>query len=119
MYCSYANIPLQKITRTKSNLDHLLHVRVSSSHHTIHPLISLQSRATRPPAGHRKPPILATPTVQRSQPTRDQQQLAFLRLSKLLRFPRGNMVPVRRIHPHDPLDVCCDSYISVLRQLAP
>ncbi|KAG2741914.1 hypothetical protein P692DRAFT_20749659 [Suillus brevipes Sb2] len=55
--------------------------------------------------------------VPRPPPTRDLQQPAFRRLGKLLHFSRANAVPVRRIHLRDPLDVCRDSYISVLRQL--
>ncbi|KIK34868.1 hypothetical protein CY34DRAFT_612311 [Suillus luteus UH-Slu-Lm8-n1] len=74
------------IARKKSNLNHLLH-----------------SHATRP-VGQRKPPIYATPTVQRTQPTRDPQQPAFRRLGKLLRFSHANTVPVRHIQPRDPLD---------------
>jgi hypothetical protein len=117
-YCSCANIPLQNIAREKSNLDHLLHVRIPSSHHTTHSLISLQSHATRPSAGHRRPPIHAIPMVQRSQPTRDLQQPAFCRLSKLLRFsPRMNAVrPGRKDQSRDPLDAClfsCFFYSSL------
>src|SRR5579859_4231023 len=86
VYCLCADIPLQNIARTKSNLDHLLHVRISSSHHTTHTLISSQSHATRLPAGHRKPPISAIPIVPRPPPSSDSQQPAFRRLSKLLHF---------------------------------
>jgi hypothetical protein len=108
MYCSCANITLQKIARTKANLDRLLHVRISSSHHTTLPLISLQSHATRLPAGHRKPPIHAIPIVQRPLPSNDLQQPSFLRLGKFLRFsPRTNSVrPGRTDQFRDPLDVC-------------
>ncbi|KAG2091198.1 uncharacterized protein F5147DRAFT_840851 [Suillus discolor] len=88
LYCSCANIPLQKIARTKLNLDHLLH-----------------SHATRPPAGYRRPPISAIPIMQRPLPTRDPQQPAFRRLSKLLHFSRANTVPVRHIQPRDPFDL--------------
>jgi hypothetical protein len=109
MYRSCANIPLQKIARTKANLDRLLHVRLSSSHHTTHPLISLQSHATRPLAGQRKPPISTIPIVPRPPPTNDSQQPSFLRLSKFLHFSRTNTVPVRHIQPRNPLDVCRDS----------
>jgi hypothetical protein len=110
MYCSCANIPLQKIARTKANLDRLLHVRISSSHDTTHSLLSLQSHTTRPLAGHRKPPIYTIPsTVQRPPPTNDPQQPTFHRLSKFLRFSRANTVPVRHIKPRNPLDVCRDS----------
>jgi hypothetical protein len=106
-YCSCANIPLQNIARKKSYLDHLLHVCLSSSHDSTHPLISLQSHATRPPAGHRRPPISM---VQRSQPTRDP---AFLRLSRLLRFSRMNAVrPGRKDQSRDPLDVCFLLFLS-------
>jgi WD40 repeat protein len=103
--CSCANIPLQNIARKKLNLNHLLHVRISSSHYATHPLISLQSHATRP-VGQRKPPIYATPTVQRTLPIRDPQQPAFRQLGKLLRLSRVNTVPVHHIQPRDPLDVC-------------
>jgi hypothetical protein len=107
MYHSYTNFPLQNIARTKSNLNHLLHVRISSSHHTTHPLLSLQSHATRPPAGSRRPPISTIPIVPRPLPSNDSQQPSFLRLSKFLRFsPRTNTAPVRHIQPRDPLDVC-------------
>ncbi|KAG1812155.1 uncharacterized protein BJ212DRAFT_1301676 [Suillus subaureus] len=42
----------------------------------------------------------------RPPPTREPQQPAFLRLSTFLRLsPRANAVPVRHIHPRDPLDV--------------
>ncbi|KAG1760174.1 WD40-repeat-containing domain protein [Suillus occidentalis] len=75
----------RNIMRKKLNLDRLLH-----------------SHATRP-VGQRKPPIYATPTVQRPLPTRDPQQPAFRRLGKLLRFSHANTVPVRHIQP-DPLD---------------
>jgi hypothetical protein len=83
-------------------------VRLSFSHHTTHPLISLQSHATRLPAGHRKPPIHAIPTVQRPPPSNDLQQPSFLRLGKFLRFsPRTNSVrPGRKDQSRDPLDVC-------------
>ncbi|KAG1759754.1 hypothetical protein EDD22DRAFT_125982 [Suillus occidentalis] len=85
VYCSCAhNIPLQNIARTKSNLDHLL-----------------QSHATHPPAGSRRPPISIAP---RPPPTRDPQQPAFRRLSKFLHSSRSNAVPARHIHPRDPLD---------------
>ncbi|KAG1753091.1 hypothetical protein EDD22DRAFT_235859, partial [Suillus occidentalis] len=78
----------RNIARTKSDLDHLLH-----------------SHATRPPAGHRKPPIRAIPTVQRP-PTRDLQQPSFRRLSSLLRFSPGmNLIrPGRKDQSRDPLD---------------
>ncbi|KIK43524.1 hypothetical protein CY34DRAFT_803777 [Suillus luteus UH-Slu-Lm8-n1] len=75
------------IARKKSNLNHLLH-----------------SHATRP-VGQRKPPIYATPTVQRPPPTKDPQKPAFRRLGKLLRFFNANTVPVSHIQPRDPLDV--------------
>ncbi|KIK38496.1 hypothetical protein CY34DRAFT_809293 [Suillus luteus UH-Slu-Lm8-n1] len=79
----------RNIARTKSNLDHLLH-----------------SHAIRPPAGHRKPPIRATPIVPRPLPSNDLQQPSFLRLSKSLRFsPRTNAVrPGRKDQSRDPLD---------------
>jgi hypothetical protein len=117
MYCSCANILLQNIARQKSNLDHLLHVRISSPHHTTHSLLSLQSHATRPSAGHRRPPISAIPIVPKPPPSDGLQQPSFRRLSKLFRFSRTNTVPVRHIQPRDPLDVCLDSCISVLRHL--
>ncbi|KAG1737358.1 hypothetical protein EDD22DRAFT_343006 [Suillus occidentalis] len=79
---------VRNIAREKSNLNHLL-----------------QSRATRP-VGQRKPPIRAIPIVPRPPPTRDPQQPAFRRLSKLLRFSRTNTVPVRHIQPRNSLDVC-------------
>ncbi|KIK33055.1 hypothetical protein CY34DRAFT_18631 [Suillus luteus UH-Slu-Lm8-n1] len=77
----------RNIARRKANLDHLLH-----------------SHATRPPAGHRKPPIHAIPTVQRPLPTRDSQQPVFIRLRQLLSFtsPTHAAHPVQ---PHNPLDV--------------
>ncbi|KAG2748712.1 hypothetical protein P692DRAFT_201523345 [Suillus brevipes Sb2] len=85
MYCSCANInTLQKIARTKANLDRLLH-----------------SHANRPPARHRRPPISAIPIVPRPPPRSNSQQPSFRRLSKFLRFSRANAGPVRR----DPLDV--------------
>ncbi|KAG1762990.1 hypothetical protein EV702DRAFT_1205905, partial [Suillus placidus] len=65
----------------------------------------LNSDATRPPAGRRRPPIPAIPMVPRPLPTVEPQQPMFLRLSKLLRFSRANAVPVRHIQPRDPLDV--------------
>jgi hypothetical protein len=114
MFCSCTNFPLQVIARKKANLDRLLHVRISSSHLTTHSFQSLQSRATRPPAGYRRPPISIVP---RPPPIRDPRQPAFHRLSKLLHFSRANSVPVRHIQPRDLLDVCHDSCISVLRQL--
>ncbi|KAG1760176.1 WD40-repeat-containing domain protein [Suillus occidentalis] len=76
----------RNIARKKLNFNHLLH-----------------SHATRP-AGQRKPPIYATPTVQRPLPSRDPQQPAFRRLGNLLRFSRANTVPVRNTQPRDPLD---------------
>ncbi|KAG2745302.1 hypothetical protein P692DRAFT_201086009 [Suillus brevipes Sb2] len=88
MYCSCTNIPLQKIARTKANLDRLLH-----------------SHATRPLAGQRKPPISTIPIVPRPPPSNDSQQPSFLRLSKFLHFSRTNTVPVRHIQPRNPLDV--------------
>ncbi|KAG2745143.1 hypothetical protein P692DRAFT_20837212 [Suillus brevipes Sb2] len=99
MYCSCANITLQKIARTKANLDRLLH-----------------SHATRPLAGQRKPPISTTPIVPRPPPSIDLQQPSFLRLSKFLRFPRDNAVSVRHIQPHDSLNLNppLDSIMSVL-----
>ncbi|KAG1766359.1 hypothetical protein EV702DRAFT_1204148 [Suillus placidus] len=64
------------------------------------------TRPTRPPAGHRRPPISAIPIAPRLPPARDPQQPTFLRLNKFLRFsPRANAVPVRHIQPRDPLDV--------------
>ncbi|KAG2745616.1 hypothetical protein P692DRAFT_20741310 [Suillus brevipes Sb2] len=116
MFCSCANISLQKIARTKANLDRLLHVRISSSHDTTHPLILSQSHATRLPAGHRRPPISAIPIVPRPPPSNDSHPPSFLRLGKFLRFsPRSNSVrPGRKDQSRDPLDVCHDSYISVL-----
>ncbi|KAG1762204.1 WD40-repeat-containing domain protein [Suillus occidentalis] len=78
----------RKIARTKSNLGRLLH-----------------SHATRLPARHRKPPIYTIPTVQRPPPTNDSQKPSFLQFSKILRFPRTNIIPVRHIQPRDPLDV--------------
>ncbi|KAG1753101.1 WD40-repeat-containing domain protein [Suillus occidentalis] len=79
----------RRIARTKANLDRLLH-----------------SHATRPLAGHHKPPIHAIPTVQRPPPTIDPQQPAFRRLSSLLRFsPRTNSVrPSQKDQSRDPLD---------------
>ncbi|KAG2336712.1 hypothetical protein BDR05DRAFT_1005641 [Suillus weaverae] len=63
----------------------------------------LNSDATRPPAGRRRPSIPAIPMVPRPLPTVEPQQPMFLRLSKLLRFsPRTNAV--RNDQPHDPLD---------------
>ncbi|KAG1760178.1 WD40-repeat-containing domain protein [Suillus occidentalis] len=76
----------RNIARKKLNLNHLLH-----------------SHSTRP-VGQRKPPIYATPTVQRTLPIRDPQQPAFHRLGKLLRFSHANTVPVRNTQPRDPLD---------------
>ncbi|KAG1760177.1 WD40-repeat-containing domain protein [Suillus occidentalis] len=76
----------RNIMRKKLNLDRLLH-----------------SHSTRP-VGQRKPPIYAIPTVQRPLPTRDPQQPAFRRLSKLLRFSHADTGPVRHIQPRDPLD---------------
>jgi hypothetical protein len=119
MYCSCPNIPLQNIPRKKSNLDHLLHVRLSSSHDTTHPLLSLQSHATRrPPAGYRRPPISAISMVERPPPTNGSQQPSFLRLSKFLRFsPRTNAVrPGRKDQSRDPLDVCL--FLLFLSQFA-
>jgi hypothetical protein len=106
-------IPLQNIARQKANLDHLLHVRISFSHHTTHSLLVLQSHAIRPPVGYRRPAI---PIVPRPPPTRDPQHPAFRRLGKLLHFSRVNTdaVPVRLNQPRDPLDVCRDFNISVL-----
>jgi hypothetical protein len=105
MYRSCANIPLQNIARKKANLDHLLHVRISSSYDTTHSLLSLQSRATRPPVGYRRRPISAIPIVARPPPKRDPQHPAFSRLTKLLHFC-ADADPVRHIQPRDPLDVC-------------
>ncbi|KAG2747879.1 hypothetical protein P692DRAFT_201572526 [Suillus brevipes Sb2] len=89
MYRSCANITLQKIAHTKANLDRLLH-----------------SHATRLPAGHRRPPISATPIVPKPPPSNDSQQPAFRRLSKFLRFsPRTNAErPGRKDQSRDPLD---------------
>ncbi|KAG2745228.1 hypothetical protein P692DRAFT_20742045 [Suillus brevipes Sb2] len=88
------------------NLDHLLHVRISSSHDTTHSLLSLQSCATRPPVGCCRPPISAIPIVLRPPPTRDPRHPAFPRLTKLLHFSRAtaNVVSVGHIQPRDPLD---------------
>jgi hypothetical protein len=70
-------------------------------------LISSQSHATRLPAGHRRTPIFAIPTMQRPLPTNDSQQPTFRRLSSLLRFSRMNSVcPGRKDQSRDPLDVC-------------
>ncbi|KAG2738899.1 hypothetical protein P692DRAFT_20757259, partial [Suillus brevipes Sb2] len=88
------------------------------THYSTHPPPSLQSDATRPTAGHRKPPIHAIPMVQRPPPTIHPQQHMFLRLSKLLRFPpRTN--PVHHDRPRDPLDVGRDTCTSVFRLLIP
>ncbi|KAG1877379.1 hypothetical protein F4604DRAFT_1954710 [Suillus subluteus] len=66
----------------------------------------LNSDATRrPPAGHRRSPISAITMAPRPSPTRDPQQLTFLRLSKFLHFSCVNAIPVRHIQPCDPLDV--------------
>jgi hypothetical protein len=109
MYRLCANIPSQNIARQKANLDHLLHVRISSSYDTTHSLLSLQSRATRPPVGYRRRPMSAIPIVPRHPPKRNPQHPAFSRLTKLLHFC-ADAVPVRhiqpRVQPHDPLDVC-------------
>ncbi|KAG2741712.1 hypothetical protein P692DRAFT_20752014 [Suillus brevipes Sb2] len=90
------------------NLNHLLHVRISSSHDTTRSLLSLQSRATRPPVGYCRPPISDIRIVPRPPPIRDPQHPAFPRLTKLLHFSRANVnaVPVGHIRPRDPLDVC-------------
>ncbi|KAG1722417.1 hypothetical protein EDB19DRAFT_463439 [Suillus lakei] len=80
----------------------------SFTHYTTHSMLSLQSKATRrPPAGHRRPPISATPIAPRPPPTINSQKSKFLRLSKLLRFsPRTNAVhPGRHNQPRDPLDL--------------
>jgi hypothetical protein len=110
MYCLCANIPLQEIARTKSNLDHLLHVRISSSHDTTHSLLSLQSHTTCLPPGHRRPPISAIPTVHR--PTRDSQQPVFIRLRQLLHFT-SPMHAAPPVQPRNPLDVSCVSDSSI------
>jgi hypothetical protein len=79
----------------------------SFTHYTTDPSLSLQSDATRPPAGYRKPPIPAIPLRPRLPPPRDLPQPTFARLSKFLRFsPRTNAVrPGRKDEPRDPLDV--------------
>ncbi|KAG2745630.1 tricorn protease domain 2-containing protein [Suillus brevipes Sb2] len=67
----------------------------------------LNSDATRPAAGRRRPPISVTPTVApRPLPTVELQQPIFLRLSNFLRFsPRTNAVrPGRKDQSRDPLD---------------
>ncbi|KAG1807273.1 WD40-repeat-containing domain protein [Suillus subaureus] len=76
------------IARKKSALNHLLH-----------------SDATRPPAGHRRPPISATPIAPSPPPKRDLQQPTFLGLSKLFHFSRTNAVRSgRKEQSRDPLD---------------
>jgi hypothetical protein len=79
----------------------------SFTHYTTHPSLSLQSDATRPPAGYRKPPIPTIPLRPRLPPTRDLPQPTFARLSKFLRFsPRTNAVRHdRKDESRDPLDV--------------
>jgi hypothetical protein len=66
----------------------------------------LNSDATRPPAGYRKPPIPTIPLRPRLPPTRDLPQPTFARLSKFLRFsPRTNAVrPGRKHETRDTLD---------------
>jgi hypothetical protein len=89
---------------------------------TTHPLLSLQSNATRRhPAGYRKPPIPAIPLGPRLPPTRDPQQSTFLRLSKFLRFsPRTNAVrPGRKDTSHDPLDVSLFLWFRSVHSILP
>ncbi|KAG1801860.1 hypothetical protein EV424DRAFT_1585856 [Suillus variegatus] len=57
----------------------------------------LNSDATRPPVGHRKPPIFATLMSGRLPPTTNPKQSIFLRLHKLLRFsPRTHATRLDR-----------------------
>ncbi|KAG2737511.1 hypothetical protein P692DRAFT_20648125, partial [Suillus brevipes Sb2] len=83
--------PLNILARTR--------VRILPKHVPFSPV-------TRPPAGHRKPPIHSIPTVRRPPPTSDSQQSAFRRFSSLLRFsPRTNAVrPGQKDQSRDPLD---------------
>jgi len=94
----------------------------SFTHYTTHPSVSLQSDATRPPAGYRKPPIPAIPLRPRLPPPRDLPQPTFARLSKFLHFsPRTNAVrPGRKDESRDPLNVCFFlSFLSVHSILTP
>ncbi|KAG1811644.1 WD40-repeat-containing domain protein [Suillus variegatus] len=70
------------------------------------PSLSLQSDTTRrPPTGHRRAPISTLPVSQRPTPKTDPQQPTFLRLRRLLRFPRTNASqPSRKDQFCDPLD---------------
>ncbi|KAG2055086.1 WD40 repeat-like protein [Suillus hirtellus] len=70
------------------------------------PSLSLQSDTTcRPPIGHRRAPISTLPVSQRPTPKTASQQPTFLRLRKLLRFPRTNASqPGRKGQSRDPLD---------------
>jgi hypothetical protein len=100
---------LQTSARKKAALRDLLNVRVSSfTHYITHSSPSLQSDATRPAAGRRRPPISVTPMAPRPALTVEPQQPTFLRLSNFLRFsPSTNAVrPGRNVQPRDPLDVC-------------
>ncbi|KAG2336422.1 hypothetical protein BDR05DRAFT_1005897 [Suillus weaverae] len=65
---------------------HLLHARISPSHRTAHSLLSLQSHATRRPAGYRRPPEPAIPIEPRPPPPRDRHP-----------FPATSPLPSNRI----------------------
>ncbi|KAG2087458.1 WD40-repeat-containing domain protein [Suillus discolor] len=66
----------------------------------------LNSDATRPTVGHRRPPIFTTAMSGRPPPTMNSKQPIFLRLHKLLRFsPRTRATRLdRKGRPSDPLD---------------
>jgi hypothetical protein len=109
IYHSCANILLQTSARKKAALRDVLNVRISSfTHYINHSSPLLQSDATRPAAGRRRPPISVTPLAPRAALIVEPQQSIFLRLSNFLRFsPSTNAArPGRKDQSScDPLDV--------------